>query len=223
MPRQDGRIEPGQPLDGAISARAWNRAMDATDIVMGDNIGAVRGQRTVFGIQRVMVRIRSTSTFVTSGDLPLKPGQGFPLPMGVLMSKATNAPSGMAASEEDLPHFETVDTPVYTISDEVSYFYASNRAGIIEKVADDGMESNYKVVTVIASGIVRCRMLVLNDGACALPPPPYPNSTSLRPYWRRYLTTGEYGYGTILAKGAKYFLRGQLDYPHVAECLVHLG
>lgn len=34
MARQDGRIEPGQPLSQAISARAWNRAMDAADYVM---------------------------------------------------------------------------------------------------------------------------------------------------------------------------------------------
>lgn len=34
MARSDGRIEPGQPLAGAISARAWNRAQDAADIVL---------------------------------------------------------------------------------------------------------------------------------------------------------------------------------------------
>jgi hypothetical protein len=39
MPRPDGRIEPGQPLRGAISARAWNRAQDAADIVLGASTG----------------------------------------------------------------------------------------------------------------------------------------------------------------------------------------
>ena len=39
MPRPDGRIEPGQPLRGAISARAWNRAQDAADLVLGANPG----------------------------------------------------------------------------------------------------------------------------------------------------------------------------------------
>jgi hypothetical protein len=37
MARPDGRIEPGQPLRGAISARAWNRAQDAADLVLGAN------------------------------------------------------------------------------------------------------------------------------------------------------------------------------------------
>jgi|GEM_PF-2455364 len=35
MARPDGRIEQGQPLRGAISARAWNRAQDAADLVFG--------------------------------------------------------------------------------------------------------------------------------------------------------------------------------------------
>lgn len=39
MARPDGRIEPGQPLRGAISARAWNRAQDAADIVLGSRTG----------------------------------------------------------------------------------------------------------------------------------------------------------------------------------------
>jgi hypothetical protein len=43
MPRPDGRIEPGQPLRGAISARAWNRAQDAADIVLGAYAGTQGG------------------------------------------------------------------------------------------------------------------------------------------------------------------------------------
>jgi hypothetical protein len=39
--RPDGRIEPGQKLASAISARAWNRAQDAADIVLGERTGAV--------------------------------------------------------------------------------------------------------------------------------------------------------------------------------------
>lgn len=39
MARADGRLEPGQPLRGAISARAWNRAQDAADLVLGSQPG----------------------------------------------------------------------------------------------------------------------------------------------------------------------------------------
>lgn len=44
MPRPDGRIEPGQPLRGAISARAWNRAQDAADLVLGAGTGITAPQ-----------------------------------------------------------------------------------------------------------------------------------------------------------------------------------
>jgi hypothetical protein len=37
--RPDGRIEPGQKLASAISARAWTRAQDAADIVLGERTG----------------------------------------------------------------------------------------------------------------------------------------------------------------------------------------
>jgi len=43
MPRPDGRIEQGQPLRGAISARAWNRAQDAADLVLGAYAGTEGG------------------------------------------------------------------------------------------------------------------------------------------------------------------------------------
>lgn len=39
MARNDGRIEPGQKLSSAISARAWNRAQDAADRVLGVGTG----------------------------------------------------------------------------------------------------------------------------------------------------------------------------------------
>lgn len=43
MPRPDGRIEPGQPIRDAISARAWNRAQDAADLVLGEQGGVTAG------------------------------------------------------------------------------------------------------------------------------------------------------------------------------------
>lgn len=39
MPRGDGRISPGDPLRSSISARAWNRAQDAADVVFGAYAG----------------------------------------------------------------------------------------------------------------------------------------------------------------------------------------
>jgi hypothetical protein len=49
MPRQDGRIEQGQSLKSAISARAWNRAQDAADIVLGQRYGLKEGTGVAAG------------------------------------------------------------------------------------------------------------------------------------------------------------------------------
>jgi hypothetical protein len=35
MPRNDGKLEPGQRLNGAITARSWNRMVDASEKVLG--------------------------------------------------------------------------------------------------------------------------------------------------------------------------------------------
>ena len=43
MARNDGRIEAGQKLAGAISAKAWNRAQDAADRVLGAGTGFAAG------------------------------------------------------------------------------------------------------------------------------------------------------------------------------------
>lgn len=44
MPRNDGRLEAGQKLNGAISARAWNRMCDAADAVLGDARSVTAGE-----------------------------------------------------------------------------------------------------------------------------------------------------------------------------------
>jgi len=47
MPRSDGRVRPGQKIDTAFSARAWNRAQDAADVVLGDTRSYLPGQKSV--------------------------------------------------------------------------------------------------------------------------------------------------------------------------------
>ena len=55
--RPDGRVEPGQRISSAFSARAWNRAQDAADVVLGARTGATAApgtpapQRIVFPVQ----------------------------------------------------------------------------------------------------------------------------------------------------------------------------
>jgi hypothetical protein len=56
--RPDGRVEPGQRISSAFSARAWNRAQDAADVVLGAKTGATAGESVAFakGANLVLVR-----------------------------------------------------------------------------------------------------------------------------------------------------------------------
>ena len=59
--RPDGRVEPGQRISSAFSARAWNRAQDAADVVLGARTGAEAGASA--GVERAsnIVLIRNDS------------------------------------------------------------------------------------------------------------------------------------------------------------------
>jgi hypothetical protein len=62
--RRDGRIDPGQKLASAISARAWNRAQDAADIVLGQAPGADAGDAGGFNRLPNFVMIKNTTSVV---------------------------------------------------------------------------------------------------------------------------------------------------------------
>jgi hypothetical protein len=59
--RPDGRVEPGQRISSAFSARAWNRAQDAADVVLGARTGAMAGASSVTQRASNIVLVRNTS------------------------------------------------------------------------------------------------------------------------------------------------------------------
>jgi hypothetical protein len=63
----NGRVNPGQKLTTAFSARAWNRAQDAADIVLGDRGGLAEaaGGRTTRAVN--IIRVRNA----TAHDVPI--------------------------------------------------------------------------------------------------------------------------------------------------------
>ena len=67
MARNDGRIEKGQPLRTAISARAWNRAQEAADRVLGSQPGTTGEGVTVSGGASNIVYVHNISGF----DVPI--------------------------------------------------------------------------------------------------------------------------------------------------------
>ena len=63
MAKPDGRIEKGQRLSTAISARAWNRAQDAADIVLGVRPGVSAGPLSTLGLPCVKAILNDKGYF----------------------------------------------------------------------------------------------------------------------------------------------------------------
>lgn len=57
------RLTPGQPLASAISARAYNRAQDAADIVLGDRPNAMPGSPPGMDLAANVVLIKNISGY----------------------------------------------------------------------------------------------------------------------------------------------------------------
>lgn len=227
MARADGRIEKGQRLSSAISAKAWNRAQQAADVVLGVQPGFEVNSAPV---TRDSVVIRISQSFPTLDHTPLAVGQGISIPLNRstktrLLPTSKNlqgdSQNRRVNSEDDLPQFSAVEPIALTIEsfdDDVSL---GSRCGVIESVS--ALVDGYYTCVVRVRGLVRCRVLMLQVGASVSPPPPYPTNAGLQSFWRRYLMATEYGYGAILGIGARYQLNGNNPYPAVAEAVVNLG
>lgn len=227
MARPDGRIEKGQRLGSAISARAWNRAQDAADHVLGVRPGF---EATSAPVTRDSVVIRIAQNYPTLSHTPLAVGHGISIPLNRstntrLLPISTNLQGSTGSrtvnSEDDLPQFSAVEPTALTIEDIDTDVSLGSRCGVIESVS--ALADGYYTCVVRVRGIIRCRVLLLQAGASVSPPPPYPTNATLRTYWRRYLMATEYGYGSILGIGARYRMNGTNTYPAIAEAVVNLG
>ena len=79
MARADGRVRSGQNLTTAFSARAWNRAQDAADIVLGDRSGlAADSGRTERAVNIIRVQNNSGQDVPIHGVLSLSAPQILP-------------------------------------------------------------------------------------------------------------------------------------------------
>jgi len=92
MARTDGRIEPGEPLAKAVSARAWNRAQDAADLVLGDALSvsppAGQGASGASACCRVMAKNTSSTTIPWMGGCQIT---GIAPAAGASATKGANA------------------------------------------------------------------------------------------------------------------------------------
>lgn len=134
MARPDGRIEPGQPLRGAISARAWNRAQDAADLVLGANPGTAGVPGSPVLKPYTWVYCKPSVTVARWGVLAIT---------GVEITP-TSSSGGATASFEEMPVL-TGSTPSATTT--------------AWCVAVEPIESG-KVGRVAVGGVVQCKVEV---------------------------------------------------------------
>lgn len=172
MPRADGRIEPGQKLTSAISARAWNRAQQAADIVLGNNPGFAAGPTTTATLPCLKATLNRKGYF----------GEAFYLQgvLGLSNLMSPSAPAGnsspdnssLAAFSEGEKKLVSVLLPPTTQN--VDYgnnlFRSANRICIC--IGNDSLE--YAI-----SGFAITRIRVFNyKHRHARWPVPYPDETS---------------------------------------------
>lgn len=134
MARPDGRLEPGQPLRGAISARAWNRAQDAADLVLGANPGTTGATGSQVLTPYTWVYCQPSVTVARWGVLAIT---------GVAITP-TASPGGATASFEEMPVL-TGATPSATTT--------------AWCVAVEPIESG-KIGRVAVGGVVQCKVEV---------------------------------------------------------------
>jgi hypothetical protein len=225
MAKPDGRIEKGQRLSTAISARAWNRAQDAADIVLGVRPGFSVPQSTS-QLDHIIVRVPTTYFRVDTN--PLQVGDGISLPVSSVASRLlsqANNPTGSPTAlqvdaESDIPQYDASTVSCITLPNSQENFIGA-RCGLIESVSEE--QEGHFTCRVRVRGLVRCRVLLLQPGNFVSPPPVYPQNASLQPFWRRYLMASDYGQGAILSIGAHYRLTESAAFPSIAEALVLLG
>lgn len=150
MARPDGRIEKGQRLSSAISARAWNRAQEAADLVLG----------VTPGVEAVTAPSRQRQfTF------PVRISGGTSFTFAVVGTNISVAVTGLSAAAQSSPYSAS---PVATDQSFPSWSWAwmhtdgvraQGAWGICESLVPSG-----GVADCVFSGLTYARVKMRNTG-----------------------------------------------------------
>lgn len=147
MPRQDGRLEAGQRLNGAISARAWNRALDAADIVLGDRYGVTADGPSYSSAPYTWVYGKNTTT------------EDVPRWGTVQISGLSSTPDDSLSQFESMPVLECVKPAANGLG-------RANWCVAIEPI------KALSIGRVAVAGIVQAQVYVADSGKTVLRPRP---------------------------------------------------
>jgi hypothetical protein len=160
MAKPDGRIEKGQRLSTAISARAWNRAQDAADIVLGARPG-VGVPATIGDGARLVVPMRISVTkrvgIQNVSDLDYEFGPGTAVSYSPSQATGFEVIGGVGGAKE----FAQVGClhgflAFAQSGDDTTYPYGNAFGVTLEGGKHDS------VVPVVISGLAVCRVYMMN-------------------------------------------------------------
>jgi hypothetical protein len=144
--RPDGRVEPGQRISSAFSARAWNRAQDAADIVLGAKTGTTAEPLVGAGAAVNIVLIKNLS----GHDVPRH---------GVLgVSGVAIVPSSVAnpSPDEITATAQFVQNPVLTGITPTTLTHSDRFVVTMEPIP------NNSIGRAAVSGVFACRVKFVN-------------------------------------------------------------
>lgn len=223
-------------MSEAFSARAWNRAQDAADIVLGQRYGMQAGGFTLPGhIQHITVRLSKSALDQETASWPShipdvptggKLAIGHALSLGQMDDSfnTTMCPfedeewngSTSASDLDSLPQLQP--SVVNRFLQRSGVGGPTESFGIVAAISSD---AQYYFVSLIVGGVIVCRCLSFAPGDGLIGPAPVPTHSSARDVWYPYPLMGPAGSSRVLAVGG-FTKITQSDWPRVCEVLVRL-
>jgi len=221
MARPDGRIEKGQRLSSAISARAWNRAQEAADRVLGVTPG-IEAAATSGNLRAVTIAARWSKTNANS-RMAQWPSHIQALPEGHKLHIGFSVPllnevylnAGSVAKNAIGDLAVTVLDPFLTLG---LVFNGSEHFGVIQSVSED--ESYYNL-TLVIGGVFVCRCLSFAISDRLAGPAGIPVNENIKPLWYPYPVMSPAGSAKVLAVGNYWKPTGN-EWPRIYEVLVSM-
>lgn len=228
MSRPDGRIEKGQKLATAISARAWNRAQDAADRVLGATPGFAADGYSEDRLRYLTVRIPQSAVAEQTDAWPAhialnaenhKLDCGYALPIAGMLGGESAAKSSL----DDIPTFDSspawLDSGLFEFN---TFNWGGESFGVIAGVLKGQLPSdNFFYVRMIVGGIFSCRCLAFAKTDRLIAPVPVPASTEVNPMWYPYPVAAPAGTARVLAYG-NYWKITSNDWPRIYQVLVQM-
>lgn len=229
MAKPDGRIEKGQPLNRAISARAWNRTQDAADLVLGASPGFEAETATPPEVVTMTASIPKAladaemanwpAHIATYNNTKLQVGYGISLDLAPLNIPAITNWNGQPTRVVNLSDLGVVQPGVSGRYMRLAGTgAAAEQFGVVTSIAQDN--ANYNV-TFIVAGVFTCRCLAFALSDRLLGPPPVPANTAARPLWYPYPMMAPAGTARVIAYGG-YWQIGSDPWPRIYEVVARM-